>query len=172
MGIETLRDALPEFAKDIKLNLSSVLNQAELTPVQAWGTALACAVNSRNRTLIDAVREDCAAILSEVELQAAQVAASVMAMNNVYYRFGYLSGDAEFSSMPARLRMNSLRTHGAQSDDFELWCLAVSAVNGCGKCVESHWNQIKEHGISRDTALAAVRIASVMQAAAVAVVAA
>ncbi len=168
MGIELLRESLPEYAKDVKLNLSSVLTQIELTPVQAWGTALACALNSRCRPLIDAVREDAAGVLSDVEQTAAQIAATLMAMNNVYYRFGYLSGDAEFSSMPARLRMNSLRSHGANAVDFELWCLAVSAVNGCGKCVESHWTQIREHGISRETALAAIRIASVIQAAAVA----
>ena len=164
MGIESLREQLPEFAKDIKLNISSVLSQIELTPRQAWGTALACARNSKNAQLYAAVLEDSAQHLNEQEINAANAAASLMAMNNIYYRFGYLSGDSEFASMPARLRMGMIRGHGVDAHDFELWCLAVSSINGCGKCVESHWQQLRDNGISREVALAAIRIAAVINA--------
>ena len=167
MGVDALRETLPEYAKDISLNLSSVMMQVELSEVQAWGTALACAINTRCDAVINAVTDDASQKLSPTELNGARTAAALMAMNNVFYRFGYLSGDNEFATMPARLRMNSLRSHGVDTSTFELWCLAVSAANGCGRCVESHWKQLQEHEVSRDVALAAIRIASVIQAAAV-----
>jgi len=66
--------------------------------------------------------------------------------------------------MPARLRMNGMRSHGADHNDFELWSLAVSAINGCGKCVDSHDKVVRDKGVSEETVLAIVRIASVVHA--------
>jgi lipoyl-dependent peroxiredoxin subunit D len=87
-----------------------------------------------------------------------------MGMNNVYYRFLHLTANEKYRTIPARLRMNVLRTHGVEAADFELWCLAVSAVNNCQACVVSHEQVVREKGISEEGVLAAVRVAAVIHA--------
>ncbi len=146
----------------MKLNLSSFQTQAELTEQQTWGTIVASAVASRNDQLTQAAIEDAAAHLSPQALEAAKGAAAVMGMNNVYYRFLHLSSNEKYRTIPARLRMNVLRSHGVDVVDFELWCTAVSAINGCGACVESHEKTLREKGVREETIVAAIRIASVM----------
>jgi len=162
MTLESLLARVPEYAKDLRLNAGTVLRQAELTAPQSWGTAIACAVACRNPELLEAVVSDAREQLSQTVIEAAKSAAAVMGMNNIFYRFKHLSGNEKYSTMPARLRMQVIRTHGADAVDFELWCLAVSAVNGCGACVASHENVLKEKGVTEETMLAAVRIASVL----------
>ena len=85
-------------------------------------------------------------------------------MNNIFYRFQHLSSNEKYCTMPARLRMNVMRTHGVESLDFELWCLAVSAINGCGKCIDAHEKVVREKGAAEETILAVVRVASVIHA--------
>ena len=126
-------ESVPGYAKDLKLNLSSVTSQTELTQQQTWGTAVASAMASRNPDLILAVLEDAAKHVSLQVIEAAKGAAAVMGMNNVYYRFHHLSNNQKYSTLPARLRMNIIRSHGVDAADFELWCVAVSAINSCGK---------------------------------------
>ena len=87
-----------------------------------------------------------------------------MAMNNVYYRFVHLVANPEYGKMPARLRMNFIGSHGIARDEFELMSLAVSAMNGCGMCIDSHERVLLEHGVKPDTIQSAVRIAAVMKA--------
>ena len=87
-----------------------------------------------------------------------------MGMNNIFYRFRHLSTNPKYAGMPARLRMQTIRSHGSDPVDFELWCLAVSAINGCGVCVDAHEHVLREKGIGEETVLAAVRIASVVHA--------
>ena len=91
-----------------------------------------------------------------------------MGMNNIYYRFLHLVEDAEYQTMPARLRMNVMANPGIDKLDFELISLAVSAVNGCGLCIVSHERKLRVHGVSRETIQSAVRVASVVHAVAVA----
>ncbi len=160
--LETLLARVPDYAKDLRLNLSSVLRQTELTEQQAWGTAVATAAASRNADLSAAISAEAAARLSPEAMRAARAAAAVMGMNNVYYRFLHLVENEKYRSIPARLRMQAMRGHGSDPVDFELWCLAVSAVNGCGMCVEAHERVLREKGVSEETVLAAVRIASVV----------
>jgi alkyl hydroperoxide reductase subunit D len=164
MTFDELRERLPEYAKDLKLNLSSVLRQPDLTPQQSWGAALACAAAAHNDELLDVVANEARQHLDETTFQAALGAASVMGMNNIYYRFLHLSSNEKYGTMRAGLRMNIIRTHGADPADFELWCLAVSAVNGCGACVDSHERVVRDKGMSEEHVLAAVRIASVVHA--------
>ena len=95
-------------------------------------------------------------------LEAAKTAAALMGMNNIYYRFLHLTSNSKYATIPARLRMNGIRTHGIDHNDFELWCTAVSAINGCGACVESHQKALVDRNVSEETILAAVRIASVI----------
>jgi alkyl hydroperoxide reductase subunit D len=159
-------DLFPDYARDLKLNLQNVLKQSELTEQQTWGTAVASAVASRNPQVIGAVLAEASRHLSPEVMTAAKAAAAVMGMNNIYYRFQHLSGNDRYGQIPARLRMQAIRTHGADPVDFELWCTAVSAINGCGACVASHENVLRGKGVSEETILAAIRIASVIHGAA------
>jgi alkyl hydroperoxide reductase subunit D len=164
MNLEHLMDTVPAYAKDLKLNMSSVMQQPDLTPQQAWGSALACAIAARNPQLLAAISAQAATVLSPEAVEAAKAAAAIMGMNNVFYRFHHLTTNEKYSTMPARLRMNVLRTHGIEHVDFELFCLAVSAINACDKCVDSHEKVVRDKGLGEENVLAAVRIASVIHA--------
>lgn len=165
MGLDELINSIPAYAKDLKLNFSSLVRQqTELTPQQLWGTVVASAIAVRNPDLIAAGIAEAGQHLSEQALDAAKAAAAIMAMNNIYYRFIHMSANEKYATIPARLRMNVLRTHGTTVLDFELWATAVSAINGCGKCVEAHERTLREKGTSEDTILAVIRIAAVLHA--------
>jgi alkyl hydroperoxide reductase subunit D len=167
MSLDALKSALPDYAKDTKLNLGSVIGTSTLPKQQLWGTALAVAVAVRNDEVLRHIEEDAREHLSPEALSAAKAAASVMAMNNVYYRAKHLIGDREYETMPARLRMQIIGKPGVDKVDFELWCLAVSAITGCGVCLESHEKTLRQAGVPRDTVHDALRIAAVVHAAAV-----
>lgn len=169
MSLEALLDSIPPYAKDIRINVGSVLKQTELTPQQLWGTAVASAVATRNPAIIRAIDAEAARVVDEATITAAKTAGAIMAMNNVYYRFLHLTDNDKYSSMPARLRMQGLRTHGSDQADFELWCTAVSAINNCPACVASHEKVVREKGITEEQVAAAVRIAAVLHAAATAI---
>ena len=168
-NVETLRQSLPEAAKDIKLNLQSVLQQSSLGEAQVWGTAVASAIASRNPRLVEAVVADAAEHdVGPATLEDAKAAAALMSMNNVYYRFRHMVGKEAYSQKPARLRMNWIAKPAGPKADFELFCLAVSAINGCEMCVRSHEQAILEGGLSEDQIHDAVRIAATIHAVAVA----
>ncbi len=167
MTLDELLESLPAYAKDLKLNLGTVLRQTELTPLQLWGTAVASAAASRHCGLLEVMKSEAAKVLEPAMIDAALSANAVMGMNNIYYRFLHLAEHEKYSTIPARLRMNAIRTHGAPPVDFELWCVAVSAINGCGKCIEAHDRVVREKGLTEESVLAAVRIASVIHGVAV-----
>jgi alkyl hydroperoxide reductase subunit D len=160
--------AIPDYAKDLRLNLGTVMASANLTERQIWGTAVASAIATRNKTLRDAVAAEAARHLSEPALAAARTAAALMGMNNIYYRFTHLVGDEEYRRLPARLRMQAIANPGVDRIDFELWSLAVSAVNGCGVCLEAHEKQVTDQGMKREAVQDAVRIAAVLHGIAIA----
>jgi lipoyl-dependent peroxiredoxin subunit D len=165
MTLDELIELLPAYAKDLKLNFSSLVRQqSDLNEQQAWGTVAASAIAVGNTELTQAALAEAAAHVSPEALEAAKGAAAVMGMNNIYYRFLHLSSNEKYKTMPARLRMNIIRTHGVDQADFELWCTAVSAINGCGTCVDSHEKTLREKGIAEEKILAAVRIASILHA--------
>ena len=167
MGLDAIREALPGYAKDTKLNLGSVIANSALPDQQAWGTALAAAVAARSSTLLREISAEVVGRLKPEAIEAAKGAASVMAMNNVYYRAKHLIGDEAYATMPARLRMQIIGSPGVDKVDFELWCLAVSAITGCGTCLESHEKTLRTAGVSREVVHEAIRIAAVVHAAAV-----
>jgi alkyl hydroperoxide reductase subunit D len=164
MTIESLKDALPDYAKDLKLNLSSLAAEPLLTEQQRAGTFVACALAARNEATTRAVLASFAPSLSPEALAAAKAAASIMGMNNIYYRFTHLASAEDYKTLPARLRMNVIGKPGVDKADFELWCLAVSAINGCGVCIDSHEKILREAGFSAEQIQAAVRIAAVVHA--------
>src|SRR5215471_16776432 len=170
MNIEQIRDSLPDYARDLKLNLGSVLTATGapgLNEKQIWSIALASAIAARNTGFARDIEAQAKAHLADVEVEGARAAAAIMGMNNIYYRFLHLVEDAEYQSMPARLRMNVIANHGIDKLDFELLSLAVSAVNGCGRCVTSHERKLRSHDVSRETIQSAVRIAATVHAVAV-----
>ena len=164
MTIETLKAALPEYAKDLKLNLSSLAAEASLTEQQRAGTFVASALASRNAVVTQAVLAEFGAKLEPQALEAAKAAAAIMGMNNIYYRFVHLAAAADYKTLPAKLRMNIIAKPGVEKADFELWSLAVSAVNGCGMCIDAHEHELRKAGLSAEQIQASVRIAATVHA--------
>jgi len=167
-AIDRLREAMPPAAKDIQLNLSSVLQGGALDETQRWCVALACAIASGNRALRDAVLHDAAGKIDDAAVDDAKAAAVLMAMNNVYYRFRHMVGKESYATRPARLRMNRIAQPRTSKATFELVCLAVSAINGCEVCVRSHERAVLAGGLTEEHVHDAVRIAATIRAAAVA----
>jgi len=164
MSLESLKQQLPDYAKDLKLNLSSLASETVLSEQQKAGAFVASALASRNAAVSEALIAEFAPKLSPEALTAAKAAAAIMAMNNIYYRFTHLSSSPDYKTLPAKLRMNVMAKPGVEKVDFELWSLAVSAINGCGMCVDSHEKVLREHGVTVDQVQAAVRIAAVVHA--------
>ncbi|MGW5559991.1 carboxymuconolactone decarboxylase family protein [Micromonospora sp. NPDC003944] len=167
MGLDAITAALPEYARDIALNLNSTIGASPLTPAQTWGTALACAVAARNPVVLREIADEALGHLGPEGVEAAKGAAAIMAMNNVYYRAKHLIGDERYASMPARLRMRIIARPGVDKGDFELWCFAVSAIAGCGVCLELHDRKLRASGFTREQLHDALRISAVVHAAAV-----
>jgi len=163
MSIESLKNRLPEYAKDLKLNLGSLAVEPGLTDQQRAGTFVASALASRNAEVTRAIVAEFGPKLTAEALNAAKAAAAIMAMNNVYYRFVHLVG-GDYANLPARLRMNVIGKPGVEKVDFELWSLAVSAINGCGICLESHEKAVRHGGLGQEQVQAAVRIAATVHA--------
>src|SRR6204780_76440 len=165
--LDLIRDSIPDYARDLKLNLGSVLPTAGapgLNDRQIWAVAVASAIASRNLAFTRALEAAAGEHLDAAHLQAARAAAAIMGMNNIYYRFLHLVEDEEYQAMPARLRMNILANPGIDKLDFELLSLAVSAVNGCGLCISSHEKKLRTHGYTREMIQSAVRIAATVHA--------
>ena len=164
MSIDALKDRIPDYAKDLKLNLSSLAAEPALTDQQRAGTFVASALASRNAETTAAIVAAFGPQLSPEAMTAAKAAAAIMGMNNIYYRFVHLAAAPDYKTLPAKLRMNVIGKPGVEKADFELWSLAVSAVNGCGMCIDSHEKVLREAGISAEQIQAAVRIAAVVHA--------
>ncbi|MFP4097382.1 MAG: carboxymuconolactone decarboxylase family protein [Alphaproteobacteria bacterium] len=173
MSIKDLRSKMPEYAKDTKLNLGKVMDEdgiEGLSLKQGYMVALASAYATQSSEVIEAVHEHVSPTLSNSETTAAKAAATIMAMNNVYYRFVHLVSDEDFKTIPANLRMNIIGNPGVDKIDFELMSLAVSAINGCGMCIDAHVNEVVRAGISKQGIQSCIRLAAVLSAAAQAVV--
>jgi len=164
MSLKQFADTLPDYAKDLRLNISSILSDQTLGEDRKHGLLLACAHGSGHRPLVAAVEAEIEGKLTDQYANAARAAAALMAMNNVYYRFVHLASNPEYGTMPAKLRMNFIGSHGIDKDDFELFSLAVSAMNGCGMCIDSHERVLQQHNVKAETIQAAARIGAVMKA--------
>lgn len=167
MALSELKSALPDYAKDIKLNLGRVLaadGMDGLSKDQVAGIALASAYTTKNRLVIDAIEDEVS--VDSAIVTAAKAAATVMGMNNVYYRFVHLVSDDQYGKMPANLRMNIIGNPGIDKVDFELMSLAVSAINGCGMCMDAHVAEVAKGGIKPAGVQTSIRIGAVINAAA------
>jgi alkyl hydroperoxide reductase subunit D len=163
--LDELRDSIPDFGRDIKVNIQNVLNESTLSEAQRWGVAISCAFASRSPELAQALIAQ-----GKVEpgvVDDAKAAAAIMGMNNVFYRFRHVMAKEGYNTKPARLRMTRIAKPAASKLDFELFCLAVSAVNFCEACIKAHEKTALEGGITEDQIFDAVRIAATVHAAAV-----
>jgi alkyl hydroperoxide reductase subunit D len=167
MSLDQLKNALPDYAKDLKLNLGSLDTEAAVTPVQRALLFVASALAVRQTQVRDAILAQYATSLTAEQIGAAKIAVAIMGMNNIYYRFTHLVSAKDYATMPARLRMNAMAKPGIAAADFELLSLAVSAINGCGMCMDSHEKQLRGHGVEPAAIQAAVRIAATVHAVAV-----
>ena len=166
MSLKEFADALPDHAKDLRLNISSLLGDQMLGDQRKYGLILACAHGTGYRPIVAAAEAEADGRLSPEAANAARAAAAVMAMNNVYDRFVHLASNPVYGTLPARLRMNVIANPGIDKADFELFSVAVSAMNGCGMCIDSHERVLQQHGVKAETIQAAARIAAVIKAAA------
>ena len=164
MTLDAIKSALPDYARDLKLNLGSLENEVALNEQQRYGTFIASAIASRNARMTAAVVAEYGPRLSPEALSAAKAAAAIMGMNNIYYRFVHLASNKAYATLPAKLRMNVIGKPGVAKVDFELWSLAVSAVNGCGMCIDAHEKVLREGGVGEESIQAAVRIAATVHA--------
>lgn len=162
--LDSIKAQIPEIAKDIRLNLSKVLDLSQnegLNDAQILGSALAVAYSLGDKELITQLK---AHINDDALVNAAQLAASLMAMTNIYYRFVHLTNHAEVGHIPAGLRMQGMMNPGVERVTFEALSLAVSALNGCGVCISSHTRQLSEHGFSAAAIARIGRISAVIHA--------
>jgi alkyl hydroperoxide reductase subunit D len=169
MSITALKERIPDFGRDIRLNLESVLSEdgaPGLTLPQLWSTALACAYAIESPDLAEAILKDPqAALLGDEYREGARAAAAIMAMNNVYYRTTHLMEDEALQKLPARLRMNIIGKPPVPKVDFEAMSFAVSALAGCGQCLTAHKNELRKAGMEDAGIHSLIRIASVIKAA-------
>jgi alkyl hydroperoxide reductase subunit D len=155
-----------DYGKDIKINLQNLLSEQNqlLTAFQIQGIILACAYTTKNSQLIKIIQNEVNDKLTLQEINAVKIATSLMAMNNIYYRFTHLIEDKEYLQMPAGLRMKMLFEHNIDKNTFEIFSLAVSIITGCGMCIDAHANQLIKNGINKSQIQMVAKIASVVNA--------
>jgi len=160
--VDQIKDNLPDYAKDTKLNLDSVIKRSTLDPVEAQCVALAATFATGNSKLWTWISSQ---ITESTETNAAITAASLMAMNNVWYPFVEMAADEQLKGLPAQLRMNAITTHGGTTKArFEAYSLAASIVGKCHFCVRAHYDTLKKEGYSVEQLRDIGRIAAVMTA--------
>jgi len=165
-----IKSRLPDWAKDIRLNLDATIARSSLEPPLAVGAALAAAYAARSPELVAAFRDPEA--LDARHAEGALTAAALMGMNNVWYPFVEMAGDPDLKTMRAELRMNAYATHGGVDKvAFELYALAASIVGKCEFCVQSHAKLLKESGLTTQQIRDVGRIAATVNAAALALTA-
>jgi alkyl hydroperoxide reductase subunit D len=158
--VDQLKEAMPEYAKDTKLNLDSVIKRSTLDPVEAQACALAAAMSSGNGKLVTFISSG---ITDEVERNAAMTASSLMTMTNTWYPFVEMANDPSLSGLPPQLRMNAITTHGGTTKGrFEAYSLAASIVGKCHFCVKAHYDTLKQEGYTVEQLRDIGRIASVI----------
>jgi alkyl hydroperoxide reductase subunit D len=163
MQLQTLKDRIPDYAKDLRLNLDAVLARSSLRPALACGAALAAAFAAGAPALVEALRNE--PVLEAAHARAALSAAALMGMNNVWYPFVDTADDAELKTLRAELRMNAYATHGGvDRTSFELYALSASIVGRCTFCVRSHYRLLRESGFSGQQLRDVGRIAAVVNA--------
>lgn len=168
--LNAIKELIPDYAKDIRLNLDATIARSSLQSHEAVGVALAAAFAAKSKHIVDLIKSGNA--ISPEETHAALSAAALMGMNTVWYPYVEMADDAELKTQPAQLRMNVYATHGGlDKRRFELYALAASIVGKCHFCIKSHFDLLKKEGMSVTQLRDAGRIAATINAAAQVIVA-
>jgi alkyl hydroperoxide reductase subunit D len=158
--VEQIKEGLPEYAKDTRLNLDSVINRSTLNITEANACALAAAMATGNGKLVSFIQSN---LEDATERDAALTASSLMGMNNVWYPYIEMANDANLKGLPAQLRMNAISTHGGTTRErFEAYSLAASIVGKCHFCVKAHYDNLKKMGYTVEQLRDIGRIAAVI----------
>lgn len=164
MSLKEFAGTLPDYARDLRLNVGALLDDQILGSQRKYGLLLACAHGTGYRAVVAATEAEVAGKLNPALANAARAAAAVMAMNNVYHRFVHLAANPVYGTLPSKLRMDVAVNPGVDKGEFELFSLAVSAMNGCGVCIDAHERVLIQHNVKPETIQAAARVAAVMKA--------
>jgi len=168
--LSAIKGLVPDYAKDIRLNLDGTIARSSLEGTDAVGVALAAAFAAKSAVLVDAIRN--AGVLSPEEVNGALTAAALMGMNNVWYPYVEMTDNADLKSQPAGLRMNAYASHGGvDKRRFEMYALAASIIGKCHFCVKSHFDTLVAEGMSSTQLRDVGRIAAVVNAASQVIVA-
>lgn len=160
--VDQLKDSLPEYAKDIKLNLDAVINRSTIDPEHATYISIAAAFATGNGKLLAFITANAT---DEVEKNAALTAGAIMAQNNVWYPYIEMADDPNLKGLPAQLRMNGISSHGGTTKGkFEAYSLASSIVGKCHFCVKAHYETLKQEGYSVEQLRDIGRISSTINA--------
>lgn len=158
--VEQIKEALPEYAKDTRLNLDAVVNRSTLGADVANGCALAAAMATGNGKLVTFIQSS---IEDAKEHDAALTAAAIMAQNNVWYPYVEMAEDPNLKGLPAGLRMNAIASHGGTTKvNFEAYSLAASIVGKCHFCVKAHYDTLRKVGMTVEQLRDIGRIAAVI----------
>ena len=158
-ALAPVKACIPDTAKDLRLNLGSVIERSALATEEAVGAALAAAIMTRSVDLVEAF--SAVDELSPEQVAGAQTAAALMALNTTWYPFVELAEDLELEQVPAGLRMQAFATHGGVGPErFELYCLAAAVVGKCHRCIAAHVAELRKAGRSTDEIAAVGRIAA------------
>jgi len=159
--VDNIKDSIPDYAKDIRLNLDNVINRSTLDPIVVNGVALAAAVASNNNSIADIIKS----AMFVKDSDAALSAASIMAMTNIWYPYVEMTGDVALKGLPAQLRMNAIMSHGGTTKaNFEAYSLAASIVGKCHFCVKAHYDTLKKEGFTVEQLRDIGRIAATIAA--------
>jgi alkyl hydroperoxide reductase subunit D len=158
--VDQIKEGLPEYAKDTKLNLDAVIKRSTLPEEEAEACALAAAMATGNGKLVSFIQSS---MTNAVERDAALTASSLMGMNNVWYPYVEMVDDPNLKGLPAQLRMNAIATHGGTTKGrFEAYSLSASIVGKCHFCVKSHYDNLKKEGYTVEQLRDIGRIAAVI----------
>ena len=159
--VDDVKEWIPEFAKDIRLNLDNVINRSTLDPIVVNGVALAAAVASGNSKLVEEIKPS----MLEEDRNAALSAAAIMAMTNVWYPYVEMANDPSLKGLPAQLRMKVIMSHGGTTKkNFEAFSLAASIVGKCHFCVKAHYDTLLKEGMTVENLRDIGRIAATIAA--------
>jgi lipoyl-dependent peroxiredoxin subunit D len=158
--VDQLKESLPDYAKDVRLNLDSVIKRSSISEELASACALAAAFATGNGKLVSFIQSN---IADEKERDAALAAASIMAMTNTWYPYVEMVDDENLKGLPAQIRMNTIASHGGTTKaNFEAFSLAASIVGKCHFCVKAHYDTLKKEGYTVEQLRDIGRIAAVM----------
>lgn len=163
--LSLIKNLIPDYAKDIRLNIDGTIARSSLEGSDAVGVALAAAFAAKSKPIIDIIKASGA--LPADEMNAALTASALMGMNNIWYPFVEMADDPDLKTQAAQLRMNAYATNGGvDKRRFEMYALSASIVGKCHFCVKSHFELLKKEGMSTPQLRDVGRIAAVINAAA------